>query len=106
MAEANEWKENGEAVVDKSTFETDREYTVWEILKGNLKVWWLMLVGALAGAMLLGGYKYYSNRSYISEKNYEDDYRVMASLFVEEYSTESAAERWNRDHSGRQPQYL
>jgi hypothetical protein len=93
LAEANEWKENGEAVVDKSTFETDREYTVWEILKGNLKVWWLMLVGALAGAMLLGGYKYYSNRSYISEKNYEDDYRVMASLFVEEYSTESAAER-------------
>ena len=72
---------------------TDREYTVWEILQGNLKVWWLMLFGALAGALLLGGYKYYSNRSFVSEKNYEDDYRVMASLMVEEYSGESAAER-------------
>ncbi len=52
-----------------------------------------MLFGALAGALLLGGYKYYSNRSFVSEKNYEDDYRVMASLMVEEYSGESAAER-------------
>lgn len=49
--------------------------------------------GALVGALLLGGYKYYSNRSFVSEKNYEDDYRVMASLMVEEYSGESAAER-------------
>lgn len=84
---------NGEYAVKEKKFATDREYTVWEILQGNLKVWWLMLFGALAGALLLGGYKYYSNRSFISEKNYEDDYRVMASLMVEEYSTESAAER-------------
>lgn len=79
--------------MEKKKFGTDREYTVWEILQGNLKVWWLMLFCALAGALLLGGYKYYSNRSFISEKNYEDDYRVMASLLVEEYSAESAAER-------------
>ena len=83
----------GECAVDKNKFETDREYTVWDILRENLKVWWLMILGALAGALLLGGYKYDSNRSYISEKNYENDYRVMASLMVEEYSAESAAER-------------
>ena len=63
---------------------TDREYTVWEILQGNLKVWWLMLFGALAGALLLGGYKYYSNRSFVSEKNYEDDYRVGTVITVAE----------------------
>ena len=63
--------------------------------------------GALAGALLLGGYKYYSNRSFVSEKNYEDDYRVMASLMVEEYSGESAAERVGTgDHGGRKPQHL
>jgi tyrosine-protein kinase Etk/Wzc len=84
---------NGEYAVEEKKVATDREYTVWEILQGNLKVWWLMLFGALAGALLLGGYKYYSNRSFVSEKNYEDDYRVMASLMVEEYSGESAAER-------------
>ena len=75
---------NGEYAVEEKKVATDREYTVWEILQGNLKVWWLMLFGALAGALLLGGYKYYSNRSFVSEKNYEDDYRVMASLMVEE----------------------
>ena len=84
---------NGEYAVEEKKVATDREYTVWEILQGNLKVWWLMLFGALVGALLLGGYKYYSNRSFVSEKNYEDDYRVMASLMVEEYSGESAAER-------------
>ena len=89
----NNRMKNGEYAVEENKVATDREYTVWEILQGNLKVWWLMLFGALAGALLLGGYKYYSNRSFVSEKNYEDDYRVMASLMVEEYSGESAAER-------------
>ena len=89
----NNRMKNGEYAVEEKKVATDREYTVWEILQGNLKVWWLMLFGALAGALLLGGYKYYSNRSFVSEKNYEDDYRVMASLMVEEYSGESAAER-------------
>ena len=50
---------NGEYAVEEKKVATDREYTVWEILQGNLKVWWLMLFGALAGALLLGGYKYY-----------------------------------------------
>ena len=47
---------NGEYAVEEKKVATDREYTVWEILQGNLKVWWLMLFGALAGALLLGGY--------------------------------------------------
>ena len=45
---------NGEYAVEEKKVATDREYTVWEILQGNLKVWWLMLFGALAGALLLG----------------------------------------------------
>ena len=84
---------NGEYAVEEKKVATDREYTVWEILQGNLKVWWLMLFGALAGALLLGATNITRNRSFVSEKNYEDDYRVMASLMVEEYSGESAAER-------------
>ena len=47
----------------------------------------------IGGSTAFGGLQYYSNRSFVSEKNYEDDYRVMASLMVEEYSGESAAER-------------
>lgn len=34
---------NGEYAVEEKKVATDREYTVWEILQGNLKVWWLML---------------------------------------------------------------
>ena len=45
---------NGEYAVEEKKVATDREYTVWEILQGNLKVWWLMLFGALAGALLFG----------------------------------------------------
>ena len=86
-------EKDGECAVDKKQSGIEKEYTVWQIIQGNLKVWWMILLGALAGAFLLGGYKYYVNRSFVSEKNYENDYRVMASLFVEEYSGESAAER-------------
>ena len=86
-------QKNGENVVGKKQSGTEKEYTVWQIIQENLKVWWLILIGALAGAFLLGGYKYYANHSFISGKNYEYDYRVMASLFVEEYSSESTAER-------------
>lgn len=35
---------NGEYAVEEKKVATDREYTVWEILQGNLKVWWLMLL--------------------------------------------------------------
>ena len=43
---------NGEYAVEEKKVATDREYTVWEILQGNLKVWWLMLFGALATDIL------------------------------------------------------
>ena len=33
---------NGEYAVEEKKVATDREYTVWEILQGNLKVWWLI----------------------------------------------------------------
>ena len=50
----NNRMKNGEYAVEEKKVATDREYTVWEILQGNLKVWWLMLFGALVGALLWG----------------------------------------------------
>ena len=44
----NNRMKNGEYAVEEKKVATDREYTVWEILQGNLKVWWLMLFGAAA----------------------------------------------------------
>lgn len=71
----------------------DREYSVRDLIRGNLHVWWLIVLFALAGALFLGGYRYLSNRRFVAEKNYEDVYRVMASLYVKEYSSETAAVR-------------
>lgn len=90
LAEAAAWI--GDEIVKKQNA-ADREYDVPELIRLNLKVWWLMILFALAGAAFLGGYKYLSNRSYVSEKNYEEVYRVTASLYVREYNDEAAAVR-------------
>lgn len=71
----------------------EKEYNVWEIICDSLRAWWLVIICALLGAVLLGGYKYLSNRGFVSEKPYEDVYRVTATFYVKEYSGESAAER-------------
>lgn len=86
-------KGNGEWLVKKRQFDSDREYTAAEVIRENLKVWWLLLLSALAGALFLGGYKYWSNRDFVSEKNYEELYQVTASFCVRDYSHESAPER-------------
>lgn len=77
----------------KEKYRIDEEYGVWEIMRYNLRVWWLMLLCAAAGAVLLGGYVYVSNRAYIVEDRSEEQYRVEAALCVTAYSDESAAER-------------
>lgn len=79
--------------MEKRKCDTDREYTVWELIKQNLTVWRLIVFFALAGAIFLGGYKYWCNRAFVSEKKYKDICQVMASFYVEEYSGESAPER-------------
>ncbi len=79
--------------MDKKKYRIDEEYSVWELIRCNLRVWWLILLCAVAGAALLGGYVYVSNRAYIVEDKYEEQYRVEAALCVNAYSNESATER-------------
>lgn len=77
----------------KEEYKLDAEYSVWELIRCNLQVWWLLLAAALIGAALFGGYIYASNRPFIVADKYEELYRVEASLCVTAYSNESAMER-------------
>ena len=83
----------GETTLTEQSYQPDREYSVWQIFRCNLKKWWLMLICALVCAALLGSYKYYSNRRFVTDKAYEEINQVMATLYVKEYSGESATER-------------
>lgn len=76
-------------------YQLDREYSVWEIIRYNLKMWWLALICAAVCAAALGGYKLVSLYPYLEKENYENIKQVTASLFVNSYSDESSVERAN-----------
>ena len=75
---------NGEYAVEEKKVATDREYTVWEILQGNLKVWWLMLFGALAGAESRSTYEKMKQLS-----GYDMEYLAYQDMFDLEQNTSS-----------------
>lgn len=77
----------------KRKYRIDEEYSVWQIIRCNLRTWWLMLLCAAIGAVVLGGYVYVTDRAYVVEDKFEEQYRVEATLCVNAYSDESAAER-------------
>lgn len=76
-------------------YQLDREYSVGEIIRYNLRMWWLALIFAAACAALLGGYKFVSTYPFLEKDTYENIQQVSASLYVGNYNEESTVERVN-----------
>lgn len=74
-------------------YKVDKEYSFFEIIQYNLKMWWLAVIMAVLCAAALGGYKYMSTHQYVANEIYENKEQVVASLFVSDYSEASVVER-------------
>lgn len=74
-------------------YNTEKEYTVWEIIRYNLRMWWLAVIMAIFCAAALGGYKYKTLHQYVEKEMYENKQQVVGTLFVTDYSDAGMAER-------------
>lgn len=74
-------------------YKVDKEYSFVEILRYNLRMWWLAVIMAVVCAAALGGYKYTALHQYVENEIYENKQQVVASLFVSDYSGASVVER-------------
>ena len=52
-------------------YNTEKEYTFWEIIRYNLRMWWLAVIMAILCAAALGGYKYKTLHQYVEKEMYE-----------------------------------
>lgn len=76
-------------------YKTDKEYSFWEIIRYNLRMWWLAIICAVLCAGVLGGYKYVTLSPYVDNQMYSDKMQVKASFFVSPYNNNSTVERAN-----------
>lgn len=76
-------------------YKVDKEYSLAEIIRYNLRMWWLAVILAAVCAVILGGYKYVSTRSYVENEVYENKQQVVAAMFVTDYNDTSVVERAN-----------
>lgn len=76
-------------------YKMDKEYSLAEIIRYNLRMWWLAVIMAVLCAAVLGGYKYVSLHPYVENEIYEDKQQVQAALFVQAYSDATVVERAN-----------
>lgn len=76
-------------------YKLDKEYSVMEIIRYNLRMWWLAAIFALVCAAILGGYKYKSNHEFVERVVYDNVQQVNASVFVKAYTDEASVERVN-----------
>lgn len=74
-------------------YNTEKEYTVWEIIRYNLRMWWLAVIMALLCAAALGGYKYKTLHQFVEKEVYENKQQVVGTLFVTDYSDAGMTER-------------
>ena len=74
-------------------YKLEREYSVAEIVRYNLRMWWLAVIFAVIFAAVLGGYKYKSNHQFVEREVYENIQQAVATAYVKPYSDESSAER-------------
>lgn len=74
-------------------YKLEREYSVMEIIRYNLRMWWLAGIFAIVCAAVLGGYKYVSNDEFRERQLYQEIHQIAASVYVQSYDGESAVER-------------
>lgn len=74
-------------------YKVDKEYSFVEIVRYNLRMWWLAVIFAVLCAAALGGYKYKTLHQYVENEMYENKQQVVAALFVSDYSDASVVER-------------
>lgn len=74
-------------------YKIDKEYSVAEVIRYNLRMWWLALIMAVVCAAALGGYQYMATRDYVENTVYQDKQQVVARLFVSNYNDASVVER-------------
>lgn len=77
----------------KKEYKVDKEYSLLEIIRYNLRMWWLAGILAVLFAGLLGGYKVATLHPYVDNEVYQDKMQVRASLYVHEYSSGGVIER-------------
>ena len=76
-------------------YRVDKEYTVAEIIRYNLKMWWIAVIFAVLCAGALGGYKYVTLHPYVEKEIYENTQQVVAALLVSEYNDADSSSRVN-----------
>lgn len=76
-------------------YKVDKEYSLVEIIRYNLRMWWLAVIFAVLCAGALGAYKYTTLHQYVENEMYEDKVQVRTSLYVSNYSDGSVVERAN-----------
>lgn len=74
-------------------YKVDKEYSILEMVRYNLRMWWAAALLALLFAGLLGGYKVVTLHPYVDNEVYEDKMQVKAALFIHEYSSGNVTER-------------
>lgn len=74
-------------------YNTEKEYTFWEIIRYNLRMWWLAVIMAILCAAALGGYKYKELHPLVEKEIYENKQQVVSSFYVKNYSDAGMTER-------------
>lgn len=74
-------------------YNLDKEYNVVEIIRYNLRMWWLAVIFAGICAGILGGYKYKANHQFVERELYENIQQAVATVYVKTYSDETSVER-------------
>lgn len=76
-------------------YKVDKEYSVAEIIRYNLKMWWIAAILAILCAAALGGYKYVTLHPYVEQEIYDNTQQVVAALLVSEYNDADSSSRVN-----------
>lgn len=76
-------------------YRVDKEYSIAEIIRYNLKMWWIAAILAILCAGALGGYKYTTLHPYVEQEIYDNTQQVVAALFVSEYNDADSGSRVN-----------
>lgn len=76
-------------------YRAEKEYSIAEIIRYNLKMWWIAAILAVLCAGVLGGYKYTTLHPYVEDEIYENTQQVVAAMIVSQYNEADSSNRVN-----------